>query len=55
MTHSHRHGRRALRFAALATAIVFALPAMAQDAAVEPDAPELDAITVTAQRRVENI
>lgn len=56
MTHAHRHGRRALRFGSLAVAIVLALPAMAQDAApADADAPELDAITVTAQRRVENI
>ena len=54
MTHSNRHG---LRFGALAVAVLFALPAMAQaqDAAAEPGAPELDTITVTAQRRVENI
>ncbi len=56
MTHAHRHGRRALRFGSLAVAIVLALPAMAQEAApADADAPELDAITVTAQRRVENI
>lgn len=55
MTHSYQHGRRALHYGGLAAAIFLALPAMAQDTAVEPDAPELDAITVTAQRRVENI
>lgn len=46
-----RHRR--LRFGVLAAAVGLALPALAQDAA--PDAPELDAITVTAQRRAENI
>lgn len=55
MTHSHRHGRRALRIGGLAAAVLFALPAMAQNTAAEPGAPELDAITVTAQRRAENI
>ena len=46
-----RHRR--LRLGVLAAAVGLALPALAQDAA--PDAPELDAITVTAQRRAENI
>ena len=46
-----RHPR--LRLGVLAAAVGLALPALAQDAA--PDAPELDAITVTAQRRAENI
>ncbi len=45
---------RAFRFGALAAAVVLALPAMAQDSP-PADAPELDAIQVTAQRRVENI
>jgi iron complex outermembrane receptor protein len=56
MTPSFR-SRRALRLGGLAVAIGFALPAMAQDAApaAKADAPELDAITVTAQRRTENI
>ncbi len=59
MPHFNRFGRRSLRFGALAAAVLFALPAMAQaqEAAPAPvsEAPELDAITVTAQRRVENI
>ena len=56
MPHSNLSGRRSLRFGALAVAVLFALPAMAQaQEAAEPSAPELDAITVTAQRRVENI
>ena len=46
--------RSALRLGALATAVLLALPAMAQETA-SPDAPELDTITVTAQRRTENI
>ncbi|MFZ5636857.1 MAG: TonB-dependent receptor [Pseudomonadota bacterium] len=54
MTRSFRHDRRALRIGGLAVAIGLALPAMAQDAPA-PDAPELDTISVTAQRRVENI
>ena len=57
MSHSPRHGRRSPRLGALAVAVLFALPvlAQAQEAGTAPDAPELDAITVTAQRRVENI
>jgi iron complex outermembrane receptor protein len=49
-----RPDRRALRIGVLAAAVVLALPAMAQDSP-PADAPELDAIEVTAQRRVENI
>ena len=53
--------RRGLRFGGLAAAILLALPAMAvaQEAAQTTtegsEARELDTITVTAQRRVENI
>ncbi len=54
MTRNSRHDRRALRLGGLAVAIFLALPAMAQEAD-SPGAPELDAISVTAQRRVENI
>jgi iron complex outermembrane recepter protein len=54
MRSSTRRDLRALRFGALAAAVVLALPAMAQDS-VPSEAPELDAIQVTAQRRVENI
>jgi len=53
MTRTFRRDRRALRLGGLAAAIVLALPAMAQES--EPAAPELDTISVTAQRRVENI
>lgn len=54
MSRSLPRAPRALRFGALAAAVVLALPAMAQDSP-PADAPELDAIQVTAQRRVENI
>jgi iron complex outermembrane receptor protein len=54
MTRTTRFDRRSLRFGGLAVAIFLALPAMAQDADTA-DAPELDTINVTAQRRVENI
>ena len=54
MTTPHRSTRRALRLGGLAAAVLLALPAMAQEAA-SPDAPELDTINVTAQRRTENI
>ena len=54
MTIPHRTTRRALRLAGLTAAVSLALPAMAQEAP-SPDAPELDTITVTAQRRTENI
>ena len=54
MTRNPRHDRRALRFGGLAVAIFLALPAMAQESEA-PGAPELDTISVTAQRRVENI
>jgi iron complex outermembrane recepter protein len=58
MTHSSHSARRGLRFGGLTTAILLALPAMAvaQDAPAEQDdSRTLDTITVTAQRRVENI
>jgi iron complex outermembrane receptor protein len=58
MTHTSTPGRLGLRFGSLAAAIFMALPAMAaaQDAApAEGEARTLDTITVTAQRRVENI
>jgi iron complex outermembrane receptor protein len=58
MNSSSALGRRGLRFGGLTAAILLALPAMAaaQDAAPEQDdARTLDTITVTAQRRVENI
>ncbi len=49
--------RRALRFGVLAAAVSLALPSMAvaQEADDQNDARTLDTITVTAQRRVENI
>ena len=45
----------ALRFGALTTAVLLALPAMAQETPAANDARELDAIKVTANRRTENI
>ena len=56
MTTPHPHARHGLRPGVLAAAILLALPltAVAQDAPAD-EAPELDAITVTAQRRQENI
>jgi iron complex outermembrane receptor protein len=58
MTTPHR-SNRALRLGGLAAAVLLALPAMALPAMAQetasPDAPELDTITVTAQRRTENI
>lgn len=49
--------RRALRLGGLAAAVMLALPSMAlaQDADEQNGARTLDTITVTAQRRVENI
>jgi iron complex outermembrane recepter protein len=58
MTTSPASARLGLRFGGLTAAILLALPAMAaaqESAADQDEARTLDTITVTAQRRVENI